>query len=118
MPDRSPKEPPPAALVVPERWRASQVYDAIDEALVLPPRSTRESGAQHNAMNVYQALTIAGTVQAEADAEAATRATWARSPRLSSTGWSAECRCRWARRSTTRQRMGLPPTPIDNPGEG
>ncbi|SEC19518.1 UPF0755 protein [Streptomyces misionensis] len=33
----------PAALVIPEGWRASQVYDAIDKALQLPPGSTRKS---------------------------------------------------------------------------
>ncbi|TWV58083.1 endolytic transglycosylase MltG [Streptomyces misionensis] len=33
----------PATLVVPEGWRASQVYDAIDKALELPLGSTRKS---------------------------------------------------------------------------
>ncbi|WP_208902240.1 endolytic transglycosylase MltG [Streptomyces incarnatus] len=37
------EQTPSAVLVVPEGWRASQVYDAIDKALRLPPGSTRKS---------------------------------------------------------------------------
>ncbi|MGW1913677.1 endolytic transglycosylase MltG [Streptomyces sp. NPDC002076] len=37
------KQTPYAMLVVPEGWRASQVYDAIDRVLQLPKGSTRKS---------------------------------------------------------------------------
>ncbi|MEU8028888.1 endolytic transglycosylase MltG [Streptomyces sp. NPDC049099] len=189
--DSGPKEPPPpTALVVPEGWRASQVYDAIDRALRLPPGSTRKSigkaglqlpgeaqgnpegylfpatyriekgatpesllrsmvdtansefnaapvaaGAQRNAMNVYQAVTIASIVQAEA----ATQADMGKVARVvlnrleRGMPLQMDSTINYAmNRSTVRtsqddtriespynsyQRMGLPPTPIDNPGE-
>ena len=132
----------PPMLVIPEGWRANQIYDAVDSALKLPPGSTLKSlgkadlklpseaagnpegylfpatypvekgatpesllrfmvdtatkkfngapvaaGAQHNAVNVYQAVTIASIVQAEA----ATKADMGK-----------VARCRWTPRSTTR----------------
>jgi cell division protein YceG involved in septum cleavage len=182
--------PPPSALVVPEGWRASQVYDAIDKTLQLPPGSTRKSigkaglklpseaqgnpegylfpatyhiekgatpesllrsmvdtansefnaapiaaGAQRNAMNVYQAVTIASIVQAEA----ATQADMGKVARVvlnrleRGMPLQMDSTINYAlNRSTVHtsqddtgvespynsyQRMGLPPTPIDNPGE-
>ncbi|MET8803726.1 endolytic transglycosylase MltG [Streptomyces sp. NPDC004546] len=179
-----------AALVVPEGWRASQVYDAIDKALRLPPGSTRKSvgkaglklpsdaagnpegylfpatyplykgatpesvlrfmvdtadskfnaapiaaGAQRNTMNVYQTVTIASIVQAEAatkaDMRKVARVVFNRLKR--GMPLQMDSTINYAlRRSTlntsqddTRiespynsyQRMGLPPTPIGNPGE-
>ncbi|MFI8091710.1 endolytic transglycosylase MltG [Streptomyces sp. NPDC086080] len=183
-------EPRPTALIVPEGWRASQVYTAIDKTLDLPPGSTKKSlakaelklpneaegnpegylfpatyplqdkptpqkllarmvdtankkfngapiaaGAQRNAMNVYQAVTVASIVQAEAATKAdmgkVARVIFNRLERgmplqMDSTVTYA------LNRSTPRttqadteidspynsyQRMGLPPTPIDNPGE-
>ncbi|MFF7366400.1 endolytic transglycosylase MltG [Streptomyces tricolor] len=180
----------PATLVIPEGWRADQIYDAIDKALALPPGSTRKSldkaalklpseaggnpegylfpaaypvqrgatpesllqlmvdtadkkfngapvaaGAQRNAMNVYQAVTIASIVQAEA----ATKADMGKVARVilnrlnSGMPLQMDSTVHYALnhdtvntgRSGTRlespynsyQRMGLPPTPIDNPGE-
>ncbi|NUQ98786.1 MAG: aminodeoxychorismate lyase, partial [Streptomyces sp.] len=119
------QEAKPASLVVPEGWRASQVYGAVDKALALPAGSTEKAlpkahlklptdaagnpegylfpatypvtkkttpesllsfmvntankkfngapiaaGAQRNAMNVYQAVTVASIVQAEAASKA------------------------------------------------
>ncbi|WP_346164652.1 endolytic transglycosylase MltG [Streptomyces graminearus] len=180
--------PRPAALVVPEGWRATQVYDAIDKALALPSGSTRGSlgkarltlpkdaggnpegylfptsyplrkgatpesvlrsmvdtahekfdgapvaaGAQRNSMNVYQALTIASIVQAQAvkkeDMGKVARVILNRLERgmplqLDSTLIYALGRARTTEDDTrsdspynTYQRMGLPPTPIGNPGE-
>ncbi|MFF3462633.1 endolytic transglycosylase MltG [Streptomyces sp. NPDC001984] len=180
----------PASLVIPEGWRAGQVYDAIDKALTLPAGSTRKSlakaglklpsdaegnpegylfpatypvdkkatpqsllqfmvdtadrkfnvapvaaGAQRNAMNVYQAVTIASIVQAEA----ATKADMGKVARVVFNRLAAgmplqmDSTINYAmNRNTLRtssddtridspynsyQRMGLPPTPIDNPGE-
>ncbi|MEU3030240.1 endolytic transglycosylase MltG [Streptomyces incarnatus] len=182
------EEPRPAALVVPEGWRASQVYDAIDKALALPSGSTRTSlgkarltlpkdaggnpegylfpaayplrkgatpesvlrsmvdtahekfdgapvaaGAQRNSTNVYQALTIASIVQAQAvkkeDMGKVARVILNRLERgmplqLDSTLSYALGRARTTEADTrsdspynTYQRMGLPPTPIGNPGE-
>jgi UPF0755 protein len=37
---------PPSTLVIPEGWRASQVYAAVDKALALPPGSTKKSLAK------------------------------------------------------------------------
>ncbi|AXE84206.1 endolytic transglycosylase MltG [Streptomyces sp. Go-475] len=180
----------PTTLVIPEGWRASQVYAAVDKALALPAGSTKKSlakaalklpndaegnpegylfpatyplqekvtpekllalmvdtanekfngapiaaGAQRNAMNVYQAVTIASIVQAEA----ATRADMGKVARVifnrleRGMPLQMDSTLNYAlNRSTLRttagdtrldspynsyQRMGLPPTPIDNPGE-
>ncbi|MYS95011.1 MULTISPECIES: endolytic transglycosylase MltG [Streptomyces] len=180
----------PATLVIPEGWRASQVYAAVDKALALPPGSTKKSlakaalklpndaegnpegylfpaayplrekttpqellalmvdtanekfdgapiaaGAQRNAMNVYQAVTIASIVQAEA----ATKADMGKVARVvfnrlergmplqmdstinyalgRSTLRTTESDTRIDSPYNSYQRMGLPPTPIDNPGE-
>jgi UPF0755 protein len=188
--DSGPEQTLTAALVVPEGWRASQVYDAIDKALRLPPGSTRKSvgraglklpgdaagnpegylfpatyplykgatpesvlrfmvdtadskfnaapiaaGAQRNTMNVYQTVTIASIVQAEAatkaDMRKVARVVFNRLKR--GMPLQMDSTINYAlRRSTlntsqddTRiespynsyQRMGLPPTPIGNPGE-
>ncbi|WP_189300842.1 endolytic transglycosylase MltG [Streptomyces cinerochromogenes] len=180
----------PALLVIPEGWRANQIYDAIDKALALPPGSTRKSldkaglklpneaggnpegylfpatypvrkgatpqsllqlmvdtadrkfngapvaaGAQRNAMNVYQAVTIASIVQAEAS----TKADMGKVARVihnrlnSGMPLQMDSTLHYALNRTTvdtsqndtqtespynsYQRMGLPPTPIDSPGE-
>lgn len=184
------EQTPYAALVVPEGWRASQVYDAIDRVLQLPPGSTRKSvgkaglklpgdaagnpegylfpatypvekgatpesllrfmvdtadskfhvvpiaaGAQRNAMNVYQTVTVASIVQAEA----ATKADMGKVARVvfnrlergmplqmdstinyalnRNTLRTGQDDTRIASPYNSYQRMGLPPTPIDNPGE-
>ncbi|EFL30489.1 aminodeoxychorismate lyase [Streptomyces viridochromogenes DSM 40736] len=93
------------------------------------------AGAQRNAMNVYQAVTIASIVQAEAATEAdmgkVARVVFNRLERgmplqMDSTVNYALGRStlRTTAEDTridspynTYQRMGLPPTPIDNPGE-
>jgi UPF0755 protein len=184
------EESRPATLAVPEGWRASQVYAAVDKALGLPAGSTRKSldkaalklpndaegnpegylfpatyplqekttpdkllalmvdtandrfngapiaaGAQRNAINVYQAVTIASIVQAEA----ATKADMGKVARVifnrlergmplqmdstinyalnRSTLRTTEADTRIDSPYNSYQRMGLPPTPIDNPGE-
>ncbi|MBG0857305.1 endolytic transglycosylase MltG [Streptomyces spinoverrucosus] len=180
----------PITLVIPEGWRAGQVYDAVDKALALPPGTTKKAipranlklpndaegnpegylfpatyplskkatpeqvlskmvdtankkfvgapiaaGAQRNAMNVYQAVTIASIVQAEA----ATKADMGKVARVifnrlergmplqmdSTINYALNRNTINTPLSNTRidspynsyQRMGLPPTPIDNPGE-
>ncbi|MEU9339858.1 endolytic transglycosylase MltG [Streptomyces sp. NPDC048278] len=178
-----------ASLVIPEGWRASQVYDAVDKALALPAGSTRSSvgsaglklpgeaggnpegylfpatypldrdatpqsvlrgmvdtanqrfgwapvaaGAQRDAMNVYQAVTIASIAQAEAadkaDMGKVARVVLNRLQRgmplqMDSTLNYALNRStlnttvndtRIENPYNSYQRMGLPPTPIDNPG--
>ncbi|GAB2851786.1 endolytic transglycosylase MltG [Streptomyces deserti] len=184
------EETKPATLVIPEGWRASQVYEAVDKALALPPGTTKKSlakaglklpndaegnpegylypatypldekatperllasmvdtankkfngapiaaGAQRNAMNVYQAVTIASIVQAEA----ATKADMGKVARVifnrleRGMPLQMDSTINYAlNRSTLKttasdtgidspynsyQRMGLPPTPIANPGE-
>ncbi|MEU6911722.1 endolytic transglycosylase MltG [Streptomyces olindensis] len=180
----------PTTLVIPEGWRASQVYAAVDKALALPAGSTKKAlakamlklpndaegnpegylfpatyplqekatpekllalmvdtanekfngapiaaGAQRNAMNVYQAVTIASIVQAEADTPAdmgrVARVIFNRLERgmplqMDSTlNYALNRATLRTTASDTRidspynsyQRMGLPPTPIDNPGE-
>ncbi|MEU0739873.1 endolytic transglycosylase MltG [Streptomyces sp. NPDC006134] len=184
------EEARPTSLVIPEGWRASQVYQAVDKALALPPGTTRKSlakahlrlpndaegnpegylfpatypldekatpeklltamvdtadkkfngapiaaGAQRNAMNVYQAVTIASIVQAEAADEAdmgkVARVIFNRLERgmpLQMDSTLNYALNRSTLRTTVKdtridspynsyQRMGLPPTPIDNPGE-
>jgi uncharacterized YceG family protein len=180
----------PASLVIPEGWRASQVYEAVDKVLALPAGTTAKSvgkagltlpsdsrgnpegylfpatysfakgstpesllksmvdtankkfdgapvaaGAQRNAMNVYQAVTIASIVQAESS----TKTDMGRVARVvlnrlaHGMPLQMDSTINYAlRRHTLRtstddtqidspynsyQRMGLPPTPIDNPGE-
>ncbi|MBW8819626.1 MAG: endolytic transglycosylase MltG, partial [Streptomyces sp.] len=183
----------PTTLVIPEGWRAAQVYDAVDKALAQPPGTAKKSlakmklklpneaegnpegylfpatyplerngekttpeallsfmvdtanqkfkgapvaaGAQRNAMNVYQAVTIASIIQAEA----ATKADMGKVARVifnrleRGMPLQMDSTINYAlNRSTLRttsadlridspynsyQRMGLPPTPIDNPGE-
>ncbi|MEV0177102.1 endolytic transglycosylase MltG [Streptomyces sp. NPDC050803] len=186
-------EKKPTTLLVPEGWRAGQVYEAVDKTLALPPGTTRKSlgkanlklpndaegnpegylfpatypleqngkkatpesllsfmvdtankkfngapiaaGAQRNAMNVYQAVTIASIVQAEA----ATKADMGKVARVvfnrlergmplqmdstinyalnRSTLRTTDADTRIDSPYNSYQRMGLPPTPIDNPGE-
>ncbi|MFJ6657521.1 endolytic transglycosylase MltG [Streptomyces sp. NPDC091377] len=180
----------PTSLVIPEGYRATQVYAAVDKSLELAPGTTKKSltkaglklpndadgnpegylfpatyplsdestpeallaqmvetankkfngapiaaGAQRNAMNVYQAVTIASIVQAEAatktDMGKVARVVFNRLER--GMPLQMDSTINYAlNRSTldttlddTRidspynsyQRMGLPPTPIDNPGE-
>ncbi|MER7564854.1 endolytic transglycosylase MltG [Streptomyces sp. NPDC097941] len=186
-------EKAPTTLVIPEGWRAGQIYDAVDKALTRPPGTAKKSlakahlrlpaeaegnpegylfpatyplerngrkttpeallsfmvdtankkfsgapvaaGAQRNALNVYQAVTIASIVQAEAATEAdmgkVARVVFNRLER--GMPLQMDSTINYAlNRSTLRttgadlridspynsyQRMGLPPTPIDNPGE-
>jgi len=93
------------------------------------------AGAQRNAMNVYQAVTIASIVQAEAASKAdmgkVARVIFNRLERgmpLQMDSTINYALNRTTLRTTTNdtrvdspynsyQRMGLPPTPIDNPGE-
>ena len=180
----------PTSLVIPEGWRAGQVYTAVDKALSLPAGTTKKSlararlklpndtegnpegylfpatyplaekttpealltsmvdmadkkfngapnaaGAQRNAMNVYQAVTIASIVQAEA----ATKADMGKVARVvfnrlergmplqmdSTINYALNRATLKTSADDTKldspynsyQRMGLPPTPIDNPGE-
>ncbi|MGW0820724.1 endolytic transglycosylase MltG [Streptomyces sp. NPDC002845] len=184
------EEQRPTSLVIPEGWRASQVYEAVDKALALPAGTARKSlgkarlnlpndaegnpegylfpatypldekatpeslltsmadtahkkfnggqitaGAQRNAMNVYQAVTIASLVQAEA----ATKADMGKVARVifnrlergmplqmdSTINYALNRSTLDTTPDDTRinspynsyQRMGLPPTPIANPGE-
>ncbi|MEW2050694.1 endolytic transglycosylase MltG [Streptomyces sp. NPDC005476] len=188
--DSPKKEAKPATLVIPEGWRASQVYEAVDKALALPAGTTRNAlpkaglklpsdaggnpegylfpatypldkkatpqtllsymvdtadkkfngapiaaGAQRNALNVYQTVTVASLVQAEAATDAdmgkVARVVFNRLKRglplqLDSTinyalnrftPRTTESDTRLASPYNSYQRMGLPPTPIDNPGE-
>ncbi|MFF9189342.1 endolytic transglycosylase MltG [Streptomyces rochei] len=182
--------PRPTSLVVPEGWRATQVYDAVDKALALPAGTTNKSlakahlrlpndaegnpegylypatyplgenptpeklltamvdtanekftgapiaaGAQRNALNVYQAVTIASIVQAEAATEEdmgkVARVVFNRLERGMPLQMDSTINYALGRstlNTTTEdtkidspynsyQRMGLPPTPIANPGE-
>ncbi|MEV7288581.1 endolytic transglycosylase MltG [Streptomyces sp. NPDC093252] len=180
----------PTSLVIPEGYRASQIYSAVDKALAVPAGTTKKSlakaglklpndadgnpegylfpatypltdtstpeallaqmvdtankkfngapiaaGAQRNAMNVYQAVTIASIVQAEAatptDMGKVARVVFNRLERgmplqMDSTiNYALDRSTLNTTLDDTRidspynsyQRMGLPPTPIDNPGE-
>ncbi|MEU5751172.1 endolytic transglycosylase MltG [Streptomyces sp. NPDC047829] len=180
----------PTSLVIPEGWRATQVYAAVDKALALPAGTTRKSlakaelklpndaegnpegylfpatyplgeaptpeklltamvdkanekftgapvaaGAQRNALNVYQAVTIASIVQAEAatedDMAKAARVIFNRLERGMPLQMDSTINYALGRstlHTTTKdtridspynsyQRMGLPPTPIANPGD-
>ncbi len=180
----------PTSLVIPEGWRATQVYEAVDKTLDLPVGTTEQSlaradlklpndaegnpegylfpatyplgeqptpekllaamvdtarkkfhgapiaaGAQRNALNVYQAVTIASIVQAEAatkdDMGKVARVIFNRLERgmplqMDSTINYALGRSTLATSTqdtridspyNSYQRMGLPPTPIDNPGD-
>ncbi|MFE2041925.1 endolytic transglycosylase MltG [Streptomyces sp. NPDC059477] len=180
----------PTTLLIPEGYRASQIYTAVDKALELPSGTTRKSltqaglklpndadgnpegylfpatypltdtstpealltqmvdtanekfngapiaaGAQRNAMNVYQAVTIASIVQAEAGTKAdmgkVARVVFNRLERGMPLQMDSTLNYALNRSTLTTtlddtkidspynsyQRMGLPPTPIDNPGE-
>ncbi|MGC9438065.1 endolytic transglycosylase MltG [Streptomyces sp. WG5] len=180
----------PTSLVIPEGWRATQVYEAVDKTLALAPGTTKKSlakanlelpndaegnpegylfpatyplgenptpeklltamvdtanerfngapvaaGAQRNALNVYQAVTIASIVQAEAATEEdmgkVARVIFNRLERGMPLQMDSTINYALRRSSletTTEdtridspynsyQRMGLPPTPIDNPGD-
>jgi UPF0755 protein len=186
----SDKDAKPTSLVIPEGWRAGQVYDAVDKALARPAGTARKAlaraalklptdaegnpegylfpatyplndkttpesllsfmvntanqkfngapiaaGAQRNAMNVYQAVTIASIVQAEAASKAdmgkVARVIFNRLERgmplqmdstinyalNRSTLKTSDADTRIDSPYNSYQRMGLPPTPIDNPGE-
>lgn len=188
--DSGGERPRPTSLVIPEGWRATQVYEAVDKALALPAGTTKKSlgkaglklpadaegnpegylfpaaysldkkttpesllssmvdtanqrlnggqitaGAQRNAMNVYQAVTIASIVQAEAASKAdmgkVARVVFNRLERgmplqMDSTINYAlnrftldttEDETKLNSPYNSYQRMGLPPTPIANPGE-
>lgn len=189
-PDAPDEDKRPTSLVIPQGWRANQIYEAVDKALALPAGTTRKTlptanlqlpndaegnpegylfpatyplddkatpqalltsmvdtanrkfngapiaaGAQRNAMNVYQAVTIASIVQAEAATEAdmgkVARVVFNRLERgmplqMDSTihyalnrftAKTTEADTRIESPYNSYQRMGLPPTPIDNPGE-
>ena len=188
--ERKEEPPKPKTLVIPEGWRASQVYEAVDKALALPAGTTRNTlpkaglklpddaegnpegylfpatypldkkatprsllaymvdtankkfngaplaaGAQRGAMNVYQAVTVASLVQAEAatkeDMGKVARVIFNRLARgmplqmdstinyalNRSTVRTTEKDIRVESPYNSYQRMGLPPTPIDSPGE-
>ncbi|GAA2505499.1 endolytic transglycosylase MltG [Streptomyces gobitricini] len=191
------KEPPavpppekPTMLLVPEGWRAGQVYEAADKALGVAPGTTRKvaeagtlklpedalgnpegflfpatypvyekttprglldymvrtaherfgvdrisSGAQRNGVSLYQTVTIASIVQAEADTPEdmgkvarVIRNRLARGMTLQmdstlnyglgrSTLDTSHADTRMDNPYNTYNRQGLPPTPIGNPGE-
>ncbi|MFG3321490.1 endolytic transglycosylase MltG [Streptomyces sp. NPDC048171] len=180
----------PTSLVIPEGWRATQVYAAVDKTLGLPAGSTKKSlakadlklpndaegnpegylfpatyplgesptpdkllqamvdaankkftgapvaaGAQRNALNVYQAVTIASIVQAEAAAKEdmgkVARVVFNRLERGMPLQMDSTINYALGRSTlntstkdtridspyNSYQRMGLPPTPIANPGD-
>ncbi len=180
----------PTFLVIPEGWRATQVYEAVDKTLDLPAGTTKKSlaqadlklpndaegnlegylfpatyplgenptpqklladmvdtankkftgapvaaGAQRNALNVYQAVTIASIVQAEAatkeDMGKVARVVFNRLERGMPLQMDSTINYALGRSTLTTttkdtkidsaynsyQRMGLPPTPIGNPGD-
>ncbi|MFI7347469.1 endolytic transglycosylase MltG [Streptomyces sp. NPDC049936] len=180
----------PTSLVIPEGWRATQVYAAVDKTLGMPAGSTKKSlakadlklpndaegnpegylfpatyplgdsptpekllqamvdaankkftgapvaaGAQRNALNVYQAVTIASIVQAEAAAKEdmgkVARVVFNRLERGMPLQMDSTINYALGRSTlntstkdtridspyNSYQRMGLPPTPIANPGD-
>ncbi|GHJ42213.1 aminodeoxychorismate lyase [Streptomyces sp. TS71-3] len=180
---------PPQTLTIPEGWRTSQVYEAVDKALGVPAGTAKKSvaqvhlalpqeargnpegyffpatylitrhttpvslltemvetankkfsdrgvttGAQGNALNVYQAVTIASVVQAEAagpdDMGKVARIIYNRLSRgmplqmdstlnyglNRSTVHTTEQDTKVNSPYNSYNRMGLPPTPIGNPG--
>ena len=180
----------PTSLVIPEGWRATQVYAAVDKVLALPAGTTKKSlakanlklpndaegnpegylfpatyplgenptpeklltamvekadkrftgapvaaGAQRNALNVYQAVTIASIVQAEAATEEdmgkVARVVFNRLERGMPLQMDSTINYALGRSTlkttaedtkidspyNSYQRMGLPPTPIANPGD-
>ncbi|MGA4799846.1 endolytic transglycosylase MltG [Streptomyces lavendulocolor] len=191
--EEPPVVPPPEKprmLLVPEGWRASQVYEAADKALRVAPGTTRKvaeggtlklpadalgnpegflfpatypvyrkttprglldymvrtaherfgaerisSGAQRTGVNLYQTVTIASIVQAEADTpedmgkvarvihnRLAQGMTLQMDSTLNyglgrSTLDTSHADTRMDNPYNTYNRQGLPPTPIDNPGE-
>ena len=190
LPDEDPAGPArQTTLTIPEGWRASQVYQAVDKALALPAGSTQKAvpkarlklpsqaggnpegylypgtypvarhttpeallsrmvqvadtqfggsvaaGAQSNAMNVYQAVTLASLVQAESttpdDMGKVARVIHNRLARgmplqLDSTinyalnramVHTSEKDTKLNSPYNSYSRMGLPPTPIGNPGD-
>ncbi|MFF4395180.1 endolytic transglycosylase MltG [Streptomyces sp. NPDC001480] len=106
----------------------------VDTAAQKYNKAPVAAGAQHNAMNVYQTVTIASIVQAEAASKAemgkVARVIYNRLQRgmplqMDSTiNYALDRRSGRTSTDDTRiespynsyQRMGLPPTPIDNPG--
>ncbi|MET9802001.1 endolytic transglycosylase MltG [Streptomyces sp. NPDC006368] len=189
----TPAPPPPekpTMLLIPEGWRATQVYEAADKALKVPSGTTRQiaeggklklppdaqgnpegflfpatypvykkttprglldymvrtaherfgadrisAGAQRNGVNLYQTVTIASIVQAEADTVADmgkvarviyNRLAQGMALQMDSTlnyalGRStldtSHADTRTESPYNTYNRQGLPPSPIDNPGE-
>ncbi|MFF9864559.1 endolytic transglycosylase MltG [Streptomyces sp. NPDC013953] len=191
---REPPAPPPPEkpkmLLIPEGWRATQVYTAVDKALGAPSGTTRQvaesgrlklpadaqgnpegflfpatypvykkttprglldymvrtaherfgvdrlgAGTQPNGVSLYQMVTIASIVQAEADTVedmgkvarvVYNRLTQGMALQMDSTlnyalGRStldtSHADTRMNSPYNTYNRQGLPPTPIDNPGE-
>ncbi|WP_190080099.1 endolytic transglycosylase MltG [Streptomyces longisporoflavus] len=187
LPDDSAR---PQTLTIPEGWRSSQVYGAVDKALDVPPGTTKKAiphaalklpddaggnpegylfpatypigekstpasmlsymvntatknfsggqvtaGADRNAVNVYQTVTIASMIEAEAgskeDMGKVARVIYNRLEQgmplqMDSTINYALNRSTLNTRDSdtkinspynTYTRMGLPPTPIGNPGE-
>ncbi|MGW7270832.1 endolytic transglycosylase MltG [Streptomyces sp. NPDC054864] len=180
----------PESLTIPEGWRSTQVYGAVDKVLGVPTGTTKKAlpkaglklpadargnpegylfpatypindkstpasvlsymvntatkkfsggqvtaGAERNAVNVYQTLTIASMIEAEAGAKAdmgkVSRVIYNRLEQgmplqMDSTINYALNRSTLNTRERDTQinspyntyaRMGLPPTPIGNPGE-
>lgn len=188
--DEEKEKAQPRSLVIPEGWRASQVYEAADKALGLAPGSTEKAvptaelslpdaaggnpegylfpatypvdedttpasllrymvdtavkrfgadhitaGAERNSVSVYQTVTIASVVQAEADTVSdmgkVARVVYNRLAQ--DMALQMDSTLNYAlKRSTldtttgdtkidspynSYERKGLPPTPIGNPGE-